>query len=602
MSEAVKIPERGEIDEQYTWRVEDLYPTDGAWEAAFAHLKEKIPELAAYRGRLGESAGTLLQFFTLNTEAGDELQRLANYAQRKYDQDTRAPEYQAMAGRIMALSVEMDAALSFVTPELLRLDGGTLEKFYSDEPGLELYRRFFTVLASKREHILSDAEEKLLAAAGELAAGPEDVYSKLTAADLKFAAAADSEGVSHPVTDSSYVPLLMSGDRTLRRNAFESMFAGYGGVKNTLAATLGGQMKSALFYANARKYPNTLAAALDGTRVPESVYRNLVDTVNRNLDKLHRYVSLRKKLLGVDELHMYDIYTPMVAGTAKAIPYEQAKATVYEALAPLGERYREILQRGFDERWIDVYENVGKRSGAYSGGALPHPYVLLNQKDDLDSMFTLAHEMGHSLHSYLSAEKQPAVYRDYVIFVAEVASTCNEALLMEYLLGRTQDKRERAYLINHFLDQFKGTLYRQTQFAEFELRLGELTAQGETLTADLLCQEYAALNAKYYGPDMAQDGQIALEWARIPHFYYNYYVYQYATGYSAAIALSRRILKEGGPAVRDYLDFLSGGCSKDPIDLLKGAGVDMASPKPVEDALALFSGLLDEMQALAEFP
>lgn len=600
MSEAKKIPERSEIDQQYTWRVEDLYPSDEAWETAFARLREKIPALAAYQGRLGESAGTLLEFITLNIEAGEEMARLANYAQRKYDQDTRVAAYQALAGRIMALSVEMDAALSFVTPELIRLDQDTLERFYADQPALELYRRFFTILASKREHILSDAEEKLLAAAGEVAAAPEDVYSKLTSADLKFPDAVDSEGAPHPVTDSSYVPLLMSGDRTLRRSAFESMFTGYGSIKNALAATLGGQMKSALFYANARKYPNTLAAALDGTRVPESVYRNLVDTVNRNLPKLHRYVSLRKKLLGVDELHMYDIYTPMVANAARVIPYEQAKTTVYEALAPLGERYREILQRGFDERWIDVYENVGKRSGAYSGGSMPHPYVLLNQKDDLDSMFTLAHEMGHSLHTFLSAEKQPPVYRDYVIFVAEVASTCNEALLMEYLLARTQDRTERAFLINHFLDQFKGTLYRQTQFAEFELRLGQLTAQGETLTADLLCQEYAALNARYYGPNMVQDEQIALEWARIPHFYYNYYVYQYATGYSAAIALSRRILKEGEPAVRDYLDFLAGGSSKDPIDLLKGAGVDMASPQPVEDALALFDSLIDEMETLMD--
>ena len=334
--------------------------------------------------------------------------------------------------------------------------------------------------------------------------------------------------------------------------------------------------------------------------MPPQVYHNLIDTVNANLDKLHRYVRLRKKLLGVDELHMYDIYAPMVSGADKVIPYQQAKDTVYKALAPMGDAYRAIIKEGFDNRWIDVYENVGKRSGAYSAGALCHPYVLLNHKDNLDSMFTLAHEMGHAVHSYLSNRNQPPVYRDYVIFVAEVASTCNEALLMEYLLNRTTDKKERAWLINHFLEQFKGTLYRQTMFAEFELRMGELNAQGTPLTADLLSKEYKALNEKYYGPDMVSDEEIALEWARIPHFYYNYYVYQYATGYSAAIALSRRILKEGESAVKDYIQFLSGGCSKDPVDLLKGAGVDMSSPKPVQDALDLFGTLLDEMEKLME--
>jgi oligoendopeptidase F len=328
------------------------------------------------------------------------------------------------------------------------------------------------------------------------------------------------------------------------------------------------------------------------------VYRNLVTTVNANLDKLHRYIRLRKKLLGVDELHMYDIYAPMVSGADNTISFQQAKDTVLDALAPMGEDYRAIIREGFDHRWIDVRENVGKRSGAYSAGALCHPYVLLNHKDDLESMFTLAHEMGHAAHSYLSNHNQPPVYRDYVIFVAEVASTCNEALLMEHLLYKTTEKKQRAALINHFLEQFKGTLYRQTMFAEFELRMGELNAQGEPLTAELLSKEYKALNEKYYGPDMISDDLIALEWARIPHFYYNYYVYQYATGYSAAIALSRRILKEGEPAVKDYVQFLSGGCSKDPIDLLKGAGVDMTSPQPIQDALDLFDTLLDEMEAL----
>ena len=467
-----------------------------------------------------------------------------------------------------------------------------------EEPGLELYRRYLTIIQDQKAHVLSDAEEKLLAAVGDLAHAPEDIFGKLTDADLTFPSATDGEGREVPLSNGAFVPTQMSEDRVLRKNAFEKFYGVYGSVRNTAAAVLNAEAKQRQFYANARKYPSALAAAVAGTRVPESVYHNLISTVNANLDKMHRYIRLRKKLLGVDELHMYDIYAPMVSGGEKVISYEQAKDTVFDALAPMGDKYRAIIREGFDNRWIDVRENVGKRSGAYSAGALCHPYVLLNHKDNLESMFTLAHEMGHAAHSYLSNRTQEPVYRDYVIFVAEVASTCNEALLMEYLLQRTTDKRERAALINHFLEQFKGTLYRQTMFAEFELRMGQLCAQGEPLTADLLSKEYKALNEKYYGPDMVSDDEIALEWARIPHFYYNYYVYQYATGYSAAIALSRRILKGEEGAVEDYLGFLSGGCSTDPVSLLKGAGVDMSTPAPVRDALQLFESLIGEMETL----
>ncbi len=598
---ARKIPERSEVPVQYTWNTDDLFVSDEAWEAAFEAVQTKIPQLAAYAGRLSESAATLYEYLMAEQAISDEFSPIANYAQRKYDQDTREPKYQAMAGKVSSLMVALRSATAFELPEMMKMEDETLEQFYKDEPALELYRLAFTRMRAKREHILSDAEEKILAAEGEAAGTPSDVFSKLTNADLKFADAEDSEGNKHPVSNGSYVLHLDSEDRTLRKSAYESMYNGYGSMKNTLAATINGHMKQLKVNANVRKYPNTLAAALSNTRVPETVYHNLISTVNANLDKLHRYVALRKKLLGLDELRMYDIYTSMVPGGEAEIPYEEAKQTVYDALAPLGEDYRKVLQEGFDNRWIDVYENVGKRSGAYSsGGSEPHPYVLLNHKDNLDSMFTLAHEMGHALHSYYSGHTQPKPYRHYVIFVAEVASTCNEALLMQYLLNKTTDKKERAFLINHYLDKFKGTLFRQTQFAEFELRMNELCAQGQPLTADLLSREYRAINEKYYGPDMVCDDLIAMEWARIPHFYYNYYVYQYATGYSAAIALSRRILAEGEPAVKDYLNFLSGGCSKDPIDLLRGAGVDMASPKPVQDALDLFGELLDEMEALLE--
>lgn len=376
------------------------------------------------------------------------------------------------------------------------------------------------------------------------------------------------------------------------------MYHTYDSYKNTCAATLGAQIKAVQFYAKARNYSSSLAAALDGTEVPEEVYHNLISAVHDNMHYMYDYVKLRKKLLGVDELHMYDLYTPIVPDVDMRITFEEAKETVLKALAPMGEEYLSILKKGFTERWIDVYENEGKTSGAYSAGARVHPYVLLNHKDTLNCMFTLAHEMGHAIHSYLSNKNQPVAYSDYVIFVAEVASTCNEALLMQYLLKNTEDKKKKAYLINYFLEQFRTTLYRQTMFAEFELKINELTAQGETLTAERLNKMYRELNELYFGNDVVIDHEIDLEWARIPHFYYNYYVYQYATGYSAAIALSQRILNEGEPAVKDYLGFLSGGCSADPITLLKGAGVDMTSSKPVADALKLFGELIEEMNEL----
>ena len=598
MTDMKKIPERSQVPVEDTWNLADIYPSDEAWQQDLEATRALAQKLPGYAGRLGESAHTLYEYVELEQQVGEHLTELANYAQRKGDQDTRVAENQALVGKVMSLYVEISSALAFETPELLKIPQETLEQFYRDEPKLEVYRRYFQIVQDQKEHILSDPEEKLLAAAGEMAQAPDDIYGKLTNADLTFPDTVDGQGNAVPLSDGSFVPTQMSEDRVLRENAFRTYYKTYGTIRNTAAAVLSAQVKQLQFFATARKYESSLAAAVAGTRVPPQVYHNLISTVNANLDKLHRYVRLRKKLLGVDELHMYDIYAPMVSGADKVISFQQAKDTVYAALAPMGEDYRAIIREGFDHRWIDVYENVGKRSGAYSAGALCHPYVLLNHKDNLDSMFTLAHEMGHAVHSYLSNRSQPPVYRDYVIFVAEVASTCNEALLMEYLLARTGDKKERAWLINHFLEQFKGTLYRQTMFAEFELRMGQLNAQGETLTADLLSKEYKALNEKYYGPDMVSDDEIALEWARIPHFYYNYYVYQYATGYSAAIALSRRILREGEPAVKDYLGFLSGGCSKDPVDLLRGAGVDMSSPQPIQDALDLFGTLLDEMETL----
>ena len=429
---------------------------------------------------------------------------------------------------------------------------------------------------------------------------PMDIFGNLTDADMTFPDVADGQGNSRPLTQGTFIAYQTGEDSCLRKNAYETLYRTFGSFRNTAAALLNAQGKGLKFRADARKYESTLQAALFANNVPEEVYLNLIEAVHQNLDKLHRYVALRKKLLKLDELHFYDIYTRLVPGVDRKISFEEAKQTVYEGLKPLGESYRAILKEGFENRWIDVYENEGKRGGAYSAGTAVHPFVLLNYDNTLNSQFTLAHEMGHALHSYHSNKAQNPIDAEYCIFVAEVASTCNEALLMQHLLGKTTDKRERAYLINYFLDQFRGTLYRQTMFAEFELILGRHVAAGRTLTADLLCQEYKKLNELYYGPHIVVDDHIALEWARIPHLYYNYYVFQYATGYSAAIALSRKILSEGEPAVKDYLNFLSGGCSKSPIDLLKDAGVDMTGPEPVNEALALFGQLLDEMEQLME--
>lgn len=598
MSNSETIRARDQIPQEDTWALEDLYPSDESWEQALSALTARQAEAAAFAGKLGESGKTLCAFLHLVEDVDGQSELLANYAMRKADQDTRNATYQAMVGKLMGVLTAVGAAFSFATPEIMAIPEEALEGFYKAAPGLERYRRYLNNERRRKAHTLSAAEERLLAAAGEMANAPETVFGAFLNADMRYPDAVDSEGKPHALSQSTFVPLEESGDRALRKSAYENLYNTLGGMRNTAAGLLDAQNKQQKFFATARKYGSAREAAMDRTNVPVSVYDNLIEAVHRNMDKMHRYVRLRKKLLGVDELHFYDVYTPLLKDEPAKIPFAQAKQTVYDALYPLGDGYRAILKEGFENRWIDVYENQGKRGGAYSAGTKVHPFVLLNYSGSLDSQFTLAHEMGHALHSYLSNKHQNQIDSDYVIFVAEVASTCNEALLMEYLLKKTTDKKERVFLINHFLDQFKGTIYRQTMFAEFEKFMGAAVDAGQTLTADMLCAEYARLCKLYYGEDMVVDDQIAMEWARIPHFYYNYYVFQYATGYSAAIALSRRILREGESAVKDYLGFLSGGCSKSPIDLLKGAGVDMTSPAPVNDALQLFGELLDEMESL----
>lgn len=593
------IPKRSEVPEEMTWNLKDMFESDQAWMAEYEAMKEFPAKIAAFQGTLARSAQDLLAWFRLQDEIELRLSVLMGYASCKGDEDTGNSFYQDVRGKAMNVYVSIASAAAFATPEIMSIADETLDQFYAQQPELETYRRSLYQIRRRKDHILSPAEERLLASAGEMANASENIAGVFRNADQIFPDVTDSQGNVHPLTDATFVPLLTSPDRELRRRAFETYYKQLGQYKNTIAATLDGQFKQLCFFSNARHYDSTIQASLDATEVPVPVYMNLIEAVHNNLDKMYRYVALRKKLLGVDELHMYDVYTPIVADADQAITYEQAKETVLEALQVLGDDYVDLLKEGFSNRWIDVYENVGKRSGAYSSGnSRPHPYVLLNHKDNLDCQFTLAHEMGHALHSYHSCKYQPVSTSDYVIFVAEVASTCNEVLLMRHLLKKTTDKKQRAYLINHFMDQFKGTVYRQTMFAEFELAMGKMAESGQALTADALCQKYHALNKLYFGPDMVSDDQIALEWARIPHFFYNYYVFQYATGFSAAVAIANRILKEGAPAVADYKKFLSGGCSTDPISLLKIAGVDMSSPEPVNSALALFGELVDEMEQL----
>ena len=501
--------------------------------------------------------------------------------------------------QVDAVLVDISGAEAWFSPEILALDPQVLEDFYAACPDLETYRRMIDLIVRSRDHMLGSTEEALLAAAGSLTGQPEAVFTAASDADLAFADAIDSQGEAHPVTTGTYPALFMSGDRALRTSAFESLSRGFLQFRTTFAATLQTQARLLKFFADARGYASSLECSLDYSEIPVEVYGSLIDAVHRGMEPMHRYASLRRDLLGLDEMLPSDLYAPLVEDMDRSYTYEEACDIVLEALAPLGEEYLQIVRRAFDERWVDVYPTPGKRSGAYSiCGPGMHPYVLLNFSGTLEDVFTLAHEMGHAVNAYLSNNAQPACYSGNPTFVAEVASTCNEALLTQHLLAKATDERERAYLLNHHLESFRSTLFRQCMFAEFERDLNEIVARGEGVTADALTEDYRRLNEEYYGPALTVDDLISVEWARIPHLYYDFYVYQYATGFAAAIALSQRILAEGEPAVADYLGFLAGGCSKSPIDLLRGAGVDMTTAEPIENALAEFSGLLDEFAAM----
>lgn len=594
-----RVMKRSEVKEEYTWAIHDIYETDEAWQEEYDQVEDLLQSLATFAGHMTGSAETLLDFLNQYEKVCKLYERISIYANQRYHEDTGNATYQNLTGKAANLGVKMDSTLSFAIPELLSVEPTVIKDYFASNADLKKYEIYLNNILRRRDHTLSKEAEELIASAGEVMDGPSNIFSMFNNADVKFPEIKDEEGNLVRITHGRYGMFMESKDRKVRKAAFTGMYDTYKQFKNTLAATYSTNVKSWIFESKARHYNSNMERALFETNVPTSVYHNLLDVVNENMDLMHRYVSLRKKILGLEELHMYDIYVPMVGEVDMKIPYEEAKKTVYDALAPLGEDYRAKLKEGFDTRWIDVYENEGKRSGAYSWGPYgTHPYVLLNYQENLDNMFTLAHEMGHAMHSYYSDKALPYLDAGYVIFVAEVASTCNEALLMEYLLNKTEDKKQRAFLINHFLDQFKGTLYRQTMFAEFEMITHSKAEAGESLTADELCSIYYDLNQKYYGKDMVSDDEIAMEWAKIPHFYTPFYVYQYATGYSAAIALSRRILKEGPKAVEDYKKFLSGGRSKNPIELLKIAGVDMSTKEPIQQALNLFRELLDEMETL----
>lgn len=590
---------RGEVPREYTWAIKDLYASDEDWKRDLEKIKGMLPQIEAFQGKLGESADNLLNFLKLQDEITVLLDRFANYSLRRADEDTKNTTYQGFKDQTNGICVAISSALSFAEPEILDIPDTVLHGFYDRQPGLNQYRRFLNDILRKKAHILSDAEEKILAAAGDLAQSPDDIFGLLNDADMTYESVTDIEGNRLPVTHASFIPLMQNYDRNVRKDAFESLYKTYAEHKNTSAAILSAQMKQLNFFSRMRRYNSPLEAALDANNVAPQVYNNLIEAVHENMESMYKYVRLRKKLLKLDALHMYDLYVPIVTNAERDIPFAEAKENIREALSVLGGDYVALLDEGFDNRWIDIYENEGKRSGAYSSGCRVHPYVLLNYKNNLDSEFTTAHEMGHALHSYLSNKNQPVVDADYAIFVAEVASTCNEALLMQYLLKKTTDKKERAYLINYFLEQFRTTLYRQTMFAEFELKMSQLIQNGESINSESACRIYHDLIDLYFGKDIVHDAKIDLEWARIPHFFYNFYVYQYATGFSAAIALSQKILNEGEPAVKAYKEnFLSAGCSKDPVSILKDAGVDMSTKKPVEDALKLFDSLIDELAEL----
>jgi oligoendopeptidase F len=599
MKNSSSVPKRSEISEQYKWKLTDMYSSNDLWEADFKKVKEMAEKLLNCSNSMGESSENLLNCLNLFSNLNRLFEKVYVYAHMSSHQDTADSYYQSLADRADSLSIEVNSSSSFIVPGILLIPNAKLDEYLQENEDLRFYRRYLDEITRKKPHILSASEEQILALSGEVSQAPGTIFGMLNNADIKFPTIKDEKGNEIEVTKGRYISFLESSDRRVRKDAFEALYSTYKSHRNTLAATLSSNVKANIFQSRVRKYSSSLASSLFEDNVPLEVYDNLIKSMHDNMNLMYRYVALRKKMLELDELHMYDLYTPIVKDVEMVIPYEEAAKTVEKGLETLGEQYLKDLHAGLNSGWIDVYENEGKRSGAYSWGAYDsHPYVLLNHNDNVDNMFTLAHEMGHAMHSFYSKATQPYMYSHYKIFVAEVASTLNEALLMDYMLKKTTDKKERMYLLNHFMESFRGTIYRQTMFAEFEKIIHERSEKGEALTADTLCSIYHDLNVLYYGPDIVVDDYIDMEWARIPHFYTSFYVYKYATGFSAAISLSQQILKGDPEALEKYLEFLKSGGSDYPIELLKKAGVDMSSPDPINSALRVFEGLLDEMENL----
>ncbi len=594
-----QVRERKDVEAKYQWDLGSLYASDEKWEEDFTELKKLSEQITKYKGKTVESSKTLLNVIELSNDIKRKSENIFTYAKMKLDEDTREDKYQSYTDRAKSLMVESEERLSFIVPEILTIDENKLNNYIEEESGLKRYKHYLEKITRKRKHTLSPQEEAIIAQSGDLADAPQSTFSMLNNADIKFPEITNEDGEQVEITHGRFIPLLMSSNRRVRKDTFKGLYDTYKKYKNTFAATLSGDVKKNIFYSKIRKYNSAMESSLDNNKIPVDVYDNLINAVHKNLDSMHRYVKLRKKALGVDELHMYDLYTPIVKDIDLKFNIEQGQDLVLKGLQGLGEEYVSTVNRGLNSNWIDVYENKGKRSGAYSWGTYDsEPFILLNYQDTLDDVFTLAHELGHSMHSLLTRDNQPYVYGGYSIFVAEVASTVNEALLMDYMLKNTNKEEERLYLLNHYLEQFRGTVYRQTMFAEFEKMIHAEVEKGESLTAEKLSSMYKGLNEKYYGKDIIVDDEIAMEWARIPHFYYNFYVFQYATGFSAAVALAQKILDKEDGALNKYLEFLKSGSSDYPINVLNKAGVDMTSPEPVDKALKLFGKLVDEMEKL----
>lgn len=591
------MKKRSEADSKYTWKLEDMVAEDSQWEQMFKEASGEISEYASYKGRLAGSADTLYACLLFDDKLSQKIERLYVYARMRSDEDTTVQRYQDMFSRAQTLSYRAAENSSFLVPEILSMDRELLEQYMAADNGIGHFKRALEIILARRDHTLSGEMEELLAQSYDATQGASQIFTMFNNADVKFPVITGESGEGIQITHGNYISLMENQDRRIRKDAFEGLYSVYEQFSNTLAAAFSSNVKQAVFYAKAKKYASSREYYLADNEVPELVYDNLVKAVRENIMKLHEYTRVRKDVLGVDELHMYDLYVPMVAAADRRYTYEEAKSIVLEGLAPLGEEYLSLLKQGFDSRWIDVYENEGKRSGAYSWGTYgSHPYVLLNFHGTLNDVFTLAHEMGHSIHTWYSDRNQPFTYAGYKIFVAEVASTCNEALLIRHLLKKAGSREEKAYLLNHFLESFRGTLFRQTMFAEFEDMAHKKAARGESLTAESLCSIYRQLNADYFGPAMTVDRQIDYEWERIPHFYTPFYVYQYATGFSAAVAISSRIMSGEPGALEGYKKFLSGGCSMKPIELLKLCGVDMSTTRPVDEALGFFGELIEEFK------